>query len=85
MSLFFLIIICFLLLVLALGLIRVFKGPTPTDRMLSAQLLGTIGVAILILSSINMANEALLNVALTLALLSPISLIAYIHIKKASN
>ncbi len=85
MTVFYNIIICVLILTLALGFIRVVKGPTSTDRMLSTQLLGTICVAILIVLSVSNQNEILLNIALTLALLSPISLIAYIHIKKAKD
>lgn len=34
---------------LGLGLVRVFKGPSIEDRMLSAQLVGTTGVGILLL------------------------------------
>ena len=34
---------------LILGLVRVFKGPSVEDRMVSAQLLGTTGVSLLLL------------------------------------
>ncbi len=52
-----------------LGLVRIFKGPTEADRMLAAQLLGTGGVAILLILAFAMQMPALLDVALVYALL----------------
>ncbi len=67
----------FLLLNLAVGLVRVFRGPTPADRMLSAQLFGTTGVAILLLISQGMENPAFQDIALVFVLLSILPVVAF--------
>ena len=40
-----------LLISLLVGVVRIFLGPTQADRMLAAQLFGSVGVAILLLQS----------------------------------
>lgn len=60
--------LCVLLLT-AVGLLRLLRGPEPVDRMMSAQLFGTGGVAILLLLGVA-GDAAALDVALVLALLS---------------
>ena len=67
-----------LLLVLLAGLLRVMRGPTQADRMLAAQLFGTVGVAVLMLLAVLQEQPALLNAALVLALLAPLMLIAFV-------
>lgn len=62
-----------LLLTLAGGLVRALRGPTVQDRMLSVQLLGTGGVALLLLMSALVASPPLLDVALVLALLAAVA------------
>ncbi len=69
-----------LLIILLIGLWRVIGGPTSADRMLAAQLFGTAGVAILMLLAAVQNEEALLNVALVLALLAPLTLIAFVKL-----
>jgi len=59
------------------GLVRVIRGPTRADRMLSAQLLGTAGVAVLVLSTAALDRLALLDAALILALLAAVAVIAF--------
>ena len=61
---------------LLLGLVRVFRGPTLNDRIMSIQLLGTGGVALLCLLSLPLAIPALLDTALILALLAVVTVIA---------
>ena len=39
----------FVLAMVAVGLLRLLRGPTDADRMMSAQLLGTGGIATLLL------------------------------------
>lgn len=68
----------FLLLNLLLGLARVVRGPRRADRMLAAQLFGTIGVAILLLLSEAEGNPALRDVALVLALVAPIAAVTFV-------
>jgi multicomponent Na+:H+ antiporter subunit F len=68
----------FLLLNVLVGLIRVLRGPTQADRMLSAQLFGTAGVAILLLLAQGLSAAALRDVALMLALLSALVAVAFV-------
>ncbi len=67
-----------LLLLLLAGLWRVMRGPTTADGMLASQLFGTAGVAILMLLGIVQQQNALLNTALVLALLAPLTLITFV-------
>lgn len=60
------------------GLIRVFKGPTDTDRMLAAQLFGTGGVAILLILVHAMQMPPLVDVALVYALLAAITMVVFV-------
>ncbi|TQM94163.1 monovalent cation/H+ antiporter complex subunit F [Roseinatronobacter monicus] len=72
-----LILIALLLSILA-GLVRIFRGPEPAERMLAAQLFGTAAVAILLVLSQLMAMPALLDVAMVFALLAAITLVAFV-------
>ena len=65
-----------LLLSLGLGLLRVYIGPSLEDRMLSAQLVGTTGVGLLLLFGFLLAMPASVDVALVLALLAGVSVAA---------
>jgi multicomponent Na+:H+ antiporter subunit F len=62
-----------LLLSLIAGLLRALIGPGLQDRMLSIQLIGTGGVALLILLSLQLAIPFLVDVALVLALLAAVA------------
>lgn len=62
----------------ALGLIRVLRGPAPADRMLAAQLLGTGGIATLLLLAAGGGGWALLDIALALAVLAPFAAAAFV-------
>ena len=66
----------FLLATLLLGLVRALLGPTLEDRMLSVQLLGTGGVALLLLLAVVRGMPALIDVALVLALLAAVAAVA---------
>lgn len=67
----------FLLLNLVVALIAAARGPTPADRMLTALLFGSTGVGVLALLAHAMSIPALVDVALTLALLAAIAGIAF--------
>jgi multicomponent Na+:H+ antiporter subunit F len=75
---FFTIVAGFLLVNIAAGLVRVYLGPTPADRMLSAQLFGTTGVAILLLLSQALSTPALVDAALVLGLLAAVAVVAFV-------
>lgn len=66
-----------LLVTVLAGLVRVARGPTRADRMLSSQLVGTAGVAILLLLSNGGRLPGLLDAALLLALLSAVGAITF--------
>jgi multicomponent Na+:H+ antiporter subunit F len=68
-----------LLLVIAAGMFRILNGPTAADRMMTAQLLGTCGVAILLLLSRGMNNPVLLDIALVFALLAALATITFVR------
>jgi len=69
----------FLLLTIGIALLRVVWGPTRADRMLTAQLWGTTGVAILLLLSEAMAAPVLEDVALILALLASVVAVTFVR------
>jgi len=68
----------FLLLTVGLGLVRIVRGPADADRMMSAQLLGTGGVAVLLLVGAAEVVPAAVDVALTLALLAAFASVAFV-------
>ena len=61
----------------AAGLLRLLYGPARADRMMSAQLLGTGGIAVLLLLGAAGEAPAGFDVALTLALLSSFASAAF--------
>ena len=66
----------FVLAAVALGLIRVLRGPADAERMMAVQLLGTGGSAALLLMAIEV--PALVDVALVLALLAAFASVAFV-------
>ncbi len=69
----------FLLLTVCLGLIRVVKGPTAADRMLTAQLFGTSGVGIFLLLAEVFDHPTLRHIALVYALLAAVAVITFVR------
>ncbi|BBF93924.1 monovalent cation/H+ antiporter complex subunit F [Blastochloris tepida] len=69
----------FVLVVVALGLARVLRGPGRADRMMAMQLLGTGGIAVLLLFSIANSLYAVVDVALVLAVLSVFASVALVE------
>ncbi len=67
----------FLLVNLVAALVAAARRPTPADRMLTALLFGSTGVGVLVLLARAMHLPALVDVALTLALLAAIAGIAF--------
>jgi multicomponent Na+:H+ antiporter subunit F len=61
----------------AIGLFRVLSGPTKADRLMASQLLGSGGVAALLLAETRGTRGAV-DVALVLALLAAFSGIAFV-------
>jgi multicomponent Na+:H+ antiporter subunit F len=67
----------FVLIMVALGLVRILRGPAAADRMMAAQLLGTGGIAVLLLAAVG-GLAAAVDVALTLALLAAFAAVAFV-------
>jgi multicomponent Na+:H+ antiporter subunit F len=67
----------FVLATVALGLVRVLRGPDDADRMMAAQLLGTGGMAVLLLSA-GGGLSAAADVALVLSLLAAFASVAFV-------
>jgi multicomponent Na+:H+ antiporter subunit F len=68
----------FIVLMTALGLVRVARGPGRAERMMAAQLLGTGAIGALLLFGAATGEPAVVDVALTLALLSAFAAIAFV-------
>jgi multicomponent Na+:H+ antiporter subunit F len=67
----------FVLAMVALGLVRILRGPDDADRMMAAQLLGSGGIAVLLLSA-GSGLPAAADVALILALLAAFASVAFV-------
>lgn len=67
-----------LLFSLGLGLLRIWRGPGFADRMLAAQLLGSTGIAILLVLAAPVGLPALHDVALVLAMLALLAILAFV-------
>jgi multicomponent Na+:H+ antiporter subunit F len=68
----------FLLLNLAAGMLRAFRGPTSSDRMSAALLFGSTVVALLLVLAERDALPALRDVALLFVLLAAILTVAFV-------
>ena len=69
----------FVLVMEALGLVRILRGPADADRILSVQLIGSGGVAVLLLLSAATQTPAIMDVALMLALLATFVSVAFLR------
>jgi multicomponent Na+:H+ antiporter subunit F len=69
----------FVLATVVVGLLRVLRGPGRADRMMAAQLLGTGGVATLLLLAIGSGDAAILDATLVLAVLAAFAAVAFVQ------
>jgi multicomponent Na+:H+ antiporter subunit F len=68
-----------ILISVLVGLVRIFRGPTGADRMLAAQLLGTGGVAVLLILAHALQMPSLVDVALVYALLAATAMVVFVR------
>ena len=68
----------FVLATVALGLVRILRGPCDAERIMAAQLLGTGGIAALLLVAEATGVPAAVDVALVLALLAAFVSVAFV-------
>ena len=62
----------------ALGLVRVLRGPADADRMMAVQLLGTGGIAVLLLVGAATGVSGAADVAIVIALVSAFASAAFV-------
>ena len=82
MDVVFIIVSIFLLLNIALGLFRIWRGPTVADRLLTTQLFGTTGMAVLLVLAGYLQELTLLNVAITFNVLAILLVIGLFQVWK---
>ncbi len=75
----------FVLAMVALGLMRILRGPGDADRMMAAQLLGSGGIAALLLGGAAVGDSSVADVSLTLALLAAFASIAFVKFAPSSS
>jgi multicomponent Na+:H+ antiporter subunit F len=69
----------FVLTMVALGLVVILRRPAEVDHMMAAQLLGTGGVAILLLLASATKAPPIVDVALLLALFAAFAAVAFVR------
>jgi multicomponent Na+:H+ antiporter subunit F len=77
MSEFLLAVAALVVVTVAIGLLRVLRGPGDADRIMAVQLLGTGGIAALLLAGAATGEAGRVDVALILALLAAFASIAF--------
>jgi multicomponent Na+:H+ antiporter subunit F len=70
---------CFILLMVAIGLARVLRGPGDADRLMATQLLGTGGITLVLIIAIATDRPAMIDAAMTLALLAAFAGLAFVR------
>jgi multicomponent Na+:H+ antiporter subunit F len=79
MDSFYIGIALFLLLNIIAGMVRVFQGPEPADRIMAVLLFGSTAVAILLLLAQAMKLPELRNIAMVFALLAIVGTVAFVR------
>lgn len=85
MSEFLLMAACIILALVALSLLLILRGPANVDRMMAAQIMSTGGIAIVLLIGIASGQRMMINVALTLAILSAFAGLAFVNAGETEN
>jgi multicomponent Na+:H+ antiporter subunit F len=75
----YLVFVLFLLLNLAGGLVRIARGPTRYDRLLSTQLFGTTAVAALLVLAEVEGRPGLRDVAVVFAVLAAFNIVVFVR------
>lgn len=73
------VLILLLLVTLIAGMWRVVTGPTAADRIAAAQVLGTLGIGILLLTARLTGEPGVRDAALLMALLSLVATMAFVR------
>lgn len=75
----------FLFANIAIGLVRVVRGPTPEDRMVAILLFGTTGVALLLVLAEALGNPSIRDVALVFVVLAATAVVVFGQAADASG
>ena len=73
----------FVLATVVLGLVRILRGPADADRMMAAQLLGSGGIAALLLLGAAAGVDSVIDLSLTFALLAAFATVAFVKFAAA--
>jgi multicomponent Na+:H+ antiporter subunit F len=73
------------LAIVGVGLVRILRGPGTADRIMAAQLLGTGGVAVLLLLAQAIPMPGVVDAALVLALLAAFVSVAFVKAAEAAR
>ena len=73
------------LAMVVVGLLRILRGPADADRMMAAQLLGTGGIAALLLLAAATDAPAVVDVAITLGLVAAFAAVAFVRSAEADD
>lgn len=85
MNTYLIIIVIALAVLLLLSLLYVLRAPSYTDCLLSTQLVGTIGVAMLAILSVIKSQPYLLDIGLVLALLTSIAIVTFTQLRRNNH
>ena len=69
----------FIVLVVAVGLARVLRGPGDAERIMATQLLGTGGIALIMIVAVVANRPAMIDAGLILALLAAFAGLAFVR------
>jgi multicomponent Na+:H+ antiporter subunit F len=76
----FIIVAIVILIAIALGLVRAFRGPTLYDRVLAANMIGTLTVLMVAVLGFMTGRPEFLDIALVYVLISFVSTIAVLRV-----
>jgi multicomponent Na+:H+ antiporter subunit F len=69
----------FILVMVAIGLARVLRGPEDADRVMATQLLGTGSITLVLIVAVAARRPAMVDAAMTLALLAAFAGLAFVR------
>ena len=81
----FIIVAVVILIAIAVGLVRAFRGPTLYDRVLAANMIGTLTVLMVAVLGFMTGRPEFLDIALVYVLISFVSTIAVLRVVASRN
>ncbi|MEN8107941.1 MAG: monovalent cation/H+ antiporter complex subunit F [Pseudomonadota bacterium] len=81
----FIIVSAVILIAIAMGLVRAFRGPTLYDRVMAANMIGTLTVLMVAVLGFMTGRPEFLDIALVYVLISFVSTIAVLRVVTTRN